>query len=247
MVETISSLAARKQQHREQIWELLEERHLSRFPGAWGRIPNFRGAERCGEQLQNISAWRAARVLKCNPDSPQTAIRCRALQEGKTIYMAVPRLRDERCFLKLDRRRIPDPRQASSIRGASQYGEPVRAEEMEPIDLIVCGSVVVNRRGERLGKGGGYSDLEFALAREAGLISDSTPILTTVHPLQIVEEALPWQPHDIPVDMIVTPEEVITTQPRHPRPAGILWEFLDQEKIATIPVLQALETHRSRP
>jgi 5-formyltetrahydrofolate cyclo-ligase len=246
MVETISSLVARKQQHRKRIWQLLEQRCLSRFPGAWGRIPNFRGAERCVEQLQNIPAWRAARVVKCNPDSPQTAIRRRALEEGKTIYMAVPRLREERCFLKLDHRRISSPRQAASIRGASQYGEPVRAEEMEPIDLIVCGSVVVNRRGERLGKGGGYSDLEFVLAREAGLVSDSTPILTTVHPLQVVEDVLPWSPHDIPVDYIVTPEEVIPTEPAHSRPLGILWEFLQEEKIAAIPVQQSLAVKGNR-
>ncbi len=119
-------------------------------------------------------------------------------------------------------------------------------EEMREIDLVVCGSVVVTRRGERLGKGGGYSDLEFALAREAGLLSDSTPILTTVHPLQIVEEELPWRPHDIPVDIILTPDEVIRTERRRPRPTGLLWDFLEEEKIAEIPVLQALAEEKKR-
>ena len=72
------------------------------------------------------------------------------------------------------------------------------------------------------------------------LISDATPILTTVHPLQIVDEELPWQPHDIPVDYIVTPDEVIRTVPSRPRPSGILWEFLDEEKIAAIPLLKQI-------
>jgi len=34
---------------------------------------------------------------------------------------------------------------------------------MEPIDLVVCGSVAVNAQGVRVGKGGGFSDLELAL------------------------------------------------------------------------------------
>lgn len=45
---------------------------------------------------------------------------------------------------------------------------------MRPVDLIVCGTVAVNRRGVRVGKGGGYSDLEFALLVEAGLMIDET-------------------------------------------------------------------------
>ena len=33
-------------------------------------------------------------------------------------------------------------------------GRPVSIDEVPPIDLIVCGSVAVNRRGTRVGKGG---------------------------------------------------------------------------------------------
>ena len=47
--------------------------------------------------------------------------------------------------------------------------------------MVVCGSVAVNRRGARLGKGAGYSDIEVALLQEAGLIGPSTVIVTTVH------------------------------------------------------------------
>ena len=48
---------------------------------------------------------------------------------------------------------------------------------------LVCGSsVAVNRQGARVGKGGGFSDLEFALLVEAGLIGTNTIVATTVHP-----------------------------------------------------------------
>jgi 5-formyltetrahydrofolate cyclo-ligase len=36
------------------------------------------------------------------------------------------------------------------------------------VDLVVCGSVAVNRDGARVGKGGGFSDPELALLVVAG-------------------------------------------------------------------------------
>jgi 5-formyltetrahydrofolate cyclo-ligase len=126
--------------------------------------------------------------------------------------------------------------------GAGQYGRPAALDELKTIDLVVCGSVAVNRRGGRVGKGGGYSDLEFALLTEQKKIGAKTPIVTSVHPLQIIDEEIPMTKHDIPLSAIVTPAEVIETKTRLPRPKGIYWNMLPQEKIEDIPVLQ-----RSRP
>ena len=80
---------------------------------------------------------------------------------------------------------------AASIAGACRYGRAVSPREMRPVDLVVCGSVGVGRDGARLGKGGGYCDLEYGLLREEGKVRESTPILTTVHPLQILDRAHP--------------------------------------------------------
>jgi len=224
---------------RESIWQSLEKNKIARFPGAVGRIPNFIGAESCAEQLAATPHWQAARVLKINPDSPQRAIRRRALADGKTIYMAVPRLRSDKPFIRLDPKKLKcSPYAASSIKGAGQYGRPVTLKEMPKIDLIVCGSVAVNRQGARVGKGGGYSDLEFALLAEEGKISAKTPIVTSVHSLQIIDEEIPMTVHDIPLTAIVTATGVIEIDPRYPRPGGIYWDMLPQEKIAAIPVLE---------
>ncbi len=103
--------------------------------------------------------------------------------------------------------------------------------ELEPVDLVVCGSVAVNRQGARVGKGGGFSDLEFALLVEAGLIGEDTVLATTVHPLQVLAEALPETAHDFRLDLIVASEEVITCR-RTRRPPGIFWEHLDGAKRA---------------
>jgi 5-formyltetrahydrofolate cyclo-ligase len=231
-----------KQEIRETVWSLLQTEGVDRFPGARGRIPNFKGAEQCAERVAELEAWKRATVIKANPDSPQRAIRHLALKQGKIIFMAVPRLREEKCFVELDPRRIgKNIYAASSIKGAFEFGRQVAVKQMKPVDLILCGSVAVRRDGARIGKGGGYSDLEYAIALELGIVSSRTPIITTVHPLQIVKEKIALAPHDIPVDFIITPVEIIECKTRLPRPRGIYWEYLDEEKIAAIPLLKKMD------
>lgn len=174
-------------------------------------------------------------------------MRAAALSQGKVVYVAVPRLAADLPFLSLDPDRLTrPPRKAASIRGAASEGVPVGFDAMGPIDLIVCGSVAVNRKGVRIGKGGGYSDLEFALGRQAGVIGDWTTVATTVHALQVLDEDLPETPHDFRLDLIVTPDEVIRVGPRQglQGPPGILWDELDKTKIAAIPELVRREKLR---
>ena len=228
-----------KDEVREQVWSLMREQRVARFPGAHGRIPNFVGAEACAGLLAGKPYWKRATVLKANPDSPQRAIRHRALAEGKIVYMAVPRLRDEKPFIELDPAKLDcSPYAASSIKGAAKVGRPVGLDEVKKIDLIVCGSVAANRRGARVGKGGGYSDLEFALLTEAKKISLRTPIVTSMHPLQILDEDLPMTEHDIPLSAIVTPDEVMEIGSSFSRPRGIYWNRLEPDKIDAIPILR---------
>jgi 5-formyltetrahydrofolate cyclo-ligase len=232
--------AQEKQRIRERVWAVLEGEGVARFPGARGRIPNFAGAEDAAERLRQLPEWRHATALKANPDAPQLPVRARALAEGKRVYMAVPRLRARKPFLLLDpERSAGSPRRAASIRGAAAAGRPVGVEEVEPLDLVVCGTVAVNHTGVRVGKGGGYSDLELGLLVDAGRVTGRTIVVTTVHPLQVLDEDLPETDHDFRVHRIVTTEGVIKTGARR-RPRGILWDHLEEEKIAAIPALAAL-------
>lgn len=235
------TLPSSKAEVREMIWRAMEVRGVARFPGTKGRIPNFVGAERAALHLKGLRAWRDARVVKINPDAPQLPVRRMALREGKVVYMAVPRLRALECFLELDPARLgARALQAASIKGAERLGRPVRIEDVPAIDLVVCGSVAVNGKGARVGKGGGFSDLEYALLAETGQVTGKTPILTTVHPLQMVPQAIEMLPHDIPVDVVVTPDGPIPLTPAFPRPRGVYREALSPEKIAEVPVLQEL-------
>jgi 5-formyltetrahydrofolate cyclo-ligase len=183
-------------------------------------------------------------VLKANPDKAQRPVRARALTEGKVLYMAVPRLADELPFYLLDPEHLSiDPWEAAAKEGAAKAGRKVAATGMPSVDMVVCGSVAVIRQGARIGKGGGFSDLEVAFLVEAGVLRPDTALATTVHPLQVVDEPLPETIHDFRVDLIVTPDEVICCTEPH-RPPGILWEHLDQAKIAKVPALAALAAGR---
>ena len=230
-----------KQSLRERVWDELEESGEARFPfPPHGRIPNFAGADDAADRLTELPEWRAAGAVKANPDSPQRPVRRRALEAGKTVYMAVPRLRDEECFLELDPDRIDDYDAATTLSGSSELGVQVRPAEMDPVDVVVSGSVVVDGRGARIGKGEGYSDLEFAVLRELALVDESVTVATTVHEIQVADEPLPTSPHDVPMDYVVTPERTVETAGEYDRPAGIDWDALDEEKIEEIPVLQAM-------
>lgn len=228
---------------RERIWAALSENGHARFPGARGRIPNVTGAEAAAERLRGTEQWRAARTIKSNPDAAQWPVRQRALEDGKTVYMAVPRLAEPDPFFLLDPERITEtPRKASSIKGATAAGITIGVDDLEPVDLVVTGCVAVDRRGARLGKGGGFSDLEYAVAAEAGLVGAGTPVATTVHPDQIVASGeIPVVDHDFRLDLVVTADELITCEHDGPRGAGrVRWDELTEDKIAAIPLLGRL-------
>ncbi|MDS0293998.1 5-formyltetrahydrofolate cyclo-ligase [Halogeometricum luteum] len=230
-----------KQELRERIWDELEKSGESRFPyPPHGRIPNFNGADEAAERLAANEAWQNADVIKSNPDSPQLPVRRAALRQGKTIYMAVPRLRDEKCFLRLDPTEVEDVDHATTIGGSSEVGVPVGPDEMEPVDLIVSGSVAVNEEGARVGKGEGYSDLEFAILREFGLVDDETTTVTTLHETQFVDEAIPTTPQDVPIEWVFTPERSVRTEASARKPSGIAWEEVTDERMAEIPILERL-------
>jgi 5-formyltetrahydrofolate cyclo-ligase len=238
-----AAVLAAKAALRDEVWAAMSAARVARFPGAAGRIPNFTGAEAAAERLRGMVEWRRAGTLKANPDSAQLPVRQRALQDGKTVYMAVPRLAGPEPFFALDPDHLSEPpRKAASIKGAARSARTVALTDLTPVHLVVMGCVAVGEDGARLGKGGGFADLEFALADAVGLIGERAAVVTTVHELQVRPAgAIPTTAHDVPVDLVITPERVIDCRKsRGPRPrGGISWPELTQQKIAAIPLLAA--------
>ncbi len=220
----------------------MEKEGVDLFPGAHSRVPNFKGADLAARLLSTMQEWQRAKNIKANPDSPQRPVRHLAMSSGKSIYMAVPRLKEKKCFIKLDPSKISSKNfsEASTIKGAFKFGLPVHPKEIPPIDLIVAGSVAVNKKGSRIGKGGGYSDLEYAIGREFGFVKEDVVIVTTVHPIQVVDEDLPETDHDFRIDFIITPTDIISTHREGGRPKEIIRDHLTEEKISEIPILKEI-------
>ncbi|MFC4020724.1 5-formyltetrahydrofolate cyclo-ligase [Micromonospora sp. GCM10011542] len=83
-------------------------------------------------------------------------------------------------------------------------------------DLVVVPALAVDRRGRRLGRGGGSYDR--ALAR----VSADTLTVVPLHDGELVE-TLPTEPHDRPVRAVVTPADGVRTLDAGPdTPPGVV-------------------------
>lgn len=230
----------RKQAIRSEVWERMTRERVAAFPlPIRGRIPNFKGAAAAAERLADLPEFRAASVIKVNPDSPQRPVRHLALAAGKIVLVPTPRLREG--FLLLDPSHLKPThlRRAATIQGAAELGQPVSLDQLPSPDLMVVGTVAVSVVGSRVGKGEGYAELEYATLRQMGRVHERVPIATTVHDAQVVE-AIPTEPWDVPIDIIVTPTQVIRTGSTLPKPTGILWEHLAEERLDAMPILREL-------
>lgn len=195
-----------KEEIRNKIWFLLEQNNVAIFPlPVRGRIPNFTGSDKAANLVRTLPEWKKAKVIFANPDYAQKKIREFALKEGKLLIMASPRLKHG--FLQIDPQKVKGKEDvASSIKGAFKYGKRVKG--MPKPDLIITSCVAVDRLGWRLGKGGGYGDIEVQRIKDEFC---KIPVVTTIHPIQLVE-SVPHVEHDARVDIIVTPERVYRIQ-----------------------------------
>ncbi|KAK3263781.1 hypothetical protein CYMTET_27438, partial [Cymbomonas tetramitiformis] len=113
------------------------------------------------------------------------------------------------------------------------------------VDIIVVGSTAVDPiTGARLGKGEGFAELEYGMLRQMGVIDETTPVVTTIRDEQLVDD-IPINKllqHDVAVDIICTPTQVIRTDKSIPKPTGIYWELLSPQKLSQIKVLRDLKS-----
>ena len=230
---------------RSRVWSRLVETGVNVGP-AFDRIPNFVGADAAAKRLGELEEWKRARVVKCNPDPPQIPVRLRALYDGKLLFSPVPYLASGLPYLRIDPERLAakgfDFETAATAQGFMEHGEPVGFENMPKLDFCVVGCVAVTRRGGRTGKGAGFADLEQGLFRELGLVDAKTPIATTVHSSQVVDDGdVVMEAHDSALDFIATELELIATHTPFSQPQGVAWDKVRPDQFADIPFLSALK------
>ncbi|POF34272.1 5-formyltetrahydrofolate cyclo-ligase [Roseibium marinum] len=233
-----------KDKIRQDIWTGLEDNGISVGP-AGSRIPNFVGADTAAYHLSRLPQWRTARTVKCNPDPPQIPVRLRALYDGKIVYAPVPELLKPFPFVRLDPEKLAKNgiqfELAATSQGFVEHGEPVEFEDMEPLDFVVVGCVAVSRAGGRTGKGGGFADLELGIFRELSKLKPDTPITTTVHSSQVVDnDQLVMMAHDSALHAIATEQGLIETHTPFPQPEGVAWDVVQPDQFRDIPFLGKL-------
>lgn len=165
-----------KQSLRLEMWDHLEKNDLVMFPRPCkSRIPNFKGAPAAAEKLTSLDVFKNSKTIKINPDKPQEMARYHTLevcdrltcilvanykfvalicwmlmlQYGKRLLVPIPRLR-EGLFQAV----IPPSeaskwqlQQASQRYGMKKWSKPIGLDEKVTIDLIILGSVLVDKKG----------------------------------------------------------------------------------------------------
>jgi len=240
-----------KRSLRVQTWKRIEEKKFGvGFNAIFNRIPCFVGSDKAATLLANTDEFKNAHNIKVNIDRTLHAVKLQVLLANKTLYL--PGMRQSTAlFLKVD---VPaeaseeEKNKILNIQDIDPYRTEISVENKVKLDMVVIGSVVVSRDGYRIGRGNGFADLDIGILTEVGSITPETVIVTVVHDIQVVD-SLPtnlFQKFDTPVDLIVTPTEVIRVTNRLPRTKGIYWELLSERRLKLIPVLRVLKEQQEK-
>jgi 5-formyltetrahydrofolate cyclo-ligase len=85
-------------------------------------------------------------------------------------------------------------------------GDPLPSEQLPEAELIIVPGLAANAQGDRLGRGGGWYDRALVHA------SQSAPIWVLLNSDEVLD-VIPVQEWDRRVDVLVTPEEMLTCEP----------------------------------
>ncbi|XP_061497720.1 E3 ubiquitin-protein ligase ZNF598 [Anopheles gambiae] len=244
--------APSKRFYRQQVWTTMK----ALFPQGSAssnyvnrKIPLFPAAEQTAERLAETPEFKQATNIKVNIDMAQEAVKLQVLKANKTLFVA-PSQKSDYLYAKIKLpssvEEVPLVQQRRIVKmlaGEDTY-EELGIDQTEPLDMVVVGCVAVSERGQRIGKGNGYVDLEIAILVQLGVITPKTVIATTVADEQVFSElqADLFQPYDFTVDLIVTPTRVIRVEPRpEPRAIGVQWGLLSSRRLDVVRVLKKLK------
>ncbi|KAH8344494.1 hypothetical protein KR084_011602 [Drosophila pseudotakahashii] len=248
---TTQPIEPTKRSLRVQTWKKIQEGKVGiGFNNIFNRIPSFVDADKAAALLINEEEFKKAQHIKVNIDRALHEFKEQALLADKSVYL--PSTRDSSALcLKVD---VPadateeQKKEALRVQDIQKFRTEIGLDSGLKLDIVVIGSVVVSRDGYRIGRGNGFADLDIGLLIELGAITPQTVIVTIVHDVQVVD-ALPlnlFQKYDTPVDIIVTPSEVIRVAKRLPRPNGVFWELLSDRRLKILPVLQQLKEREEK-
>lgn len=240
-----------KRSLRVQTWKKIQENKYGvGFNAIFNRIPGFVDSDKAAALLAETDEFKKATNVKVNIDRALHAAKLQTLVANKNLYLPATRDSSAIC-LKVD---VPadateeQKKEILHVQDMQQHRTEINLDNKVTFDMVIIGSVVVSREGHRIGRGNGFTDLDIGLLIEIGAITKDTVIATLVHDVQVVD-TLPhhlFQKYDTPVDMIVTPTNVIRVAKRLPRPAGIFWELLSERRLKIVPILKDLKENAEK-
>lgn len=188
-----------KEEVREYVWRKIEP--FSKFPPPYGRIPNFRGAERACEKLRELEEYWRSECIFSAPDSVLLRLREIVLEDGKTLLAVLPRMSG---FVLLRRKVKP------TIENL-KIGERVDFVKLRnKVGIFAQGCVAVDLKGNRIGKGSGFGDKEYEVLRRGGVLKKDALFVVVAHELQVFDDlSYLMKEHDVKADVILTPEIII--------------------------------------
>lgn len=244
-----------KRSIRVETWQKIKEQKLSplrRFITVFNRIPNFIGADKAAELLAETEEFKAANSIMVNIDLAQEQVKLEVIKARKTLFVSATQ-KSNNIYAKIkncdpDDVDLAAQKKIIKLHGPEDTFEEIDIDGIEKLDMVIVGSCAVSRQGHRIGKGNGYVDLDIGIQTQLGIITKDTLLVTTVHDVQVYD-TLPenlFQSYDLPLDLIVTPTEVIRVKQRLARPTGIEWNLLSSRRLEIVPVLKIIKEREEK-
>ena len=197
----------------------------------WGRI---------AERLRRIDVYRRARRVFVGPADILSQIRLNVLMDGKELIMPSPSLKEGFFLCRPGAIPFTERRFAVSFKGLAKFGEKLGPDDFSALDvgLFVTDVLAWDRLGNRLGDGGGFFDLSWALLQTLGAVSGRAAVFGVAGRGQCVD-LVPVDPWDVKMNGMIT-EEGIDVFANDQVRGSLFWEQLPAKRIRKISLLWKL-------
>ncbi|KAI3389229.1 hypothetical protein SNEBB_007778 [Seison nebaliae] len=234
---------------RNRMWNFMNNKYMNENYKKFHYInTNFTPHNRLDTGMfDKLPFFNEATKIKCDPDFAYLPLRLKIVTQNKELF--IPNSRNHNSILYSIS--VPvhfknDKSYASylvSSKGMREFGKPVHQSELPKLQVLVVAAVGVDLCGNQIGKGGSFSDMEYCVLREYGVITDDTVVVSFVDDNQIYKGIIPstkMNEHDIVIDVIVTPTQIIRTTPNRKKPTGIIWNKISRRQYRRIYLLRKL-------
>ena len=154
-------------------------------------------------ELPEVARARCVALYAAMPDEPDTEPLRRALR-ASGVRVLLPIVLDGSQLDWADD--DGDLRPATRLGGPEPTGPRLGPDGVQLAQVVLIPALAVDTLGNRLGQGAGYYD------RTLPLLGPSVPVLAVVHDNEVLDaaiEPIPAEPHDVPVDAVITPHRCL--------------------------------------